>query len=191
MASSMPPCEMVAFKDHVTVTLRPEIVQSSWSDIESFGGDVRTELESRRSPACVVDLSPLTYMGSAIVALIVRVWKVVQAQDGKMVVVCKHPGVREVIELAGLDKIWTIAPELSVAQKKLGVKKPVDPPVAVAPAGTHDSSPPVNLQPVPLHSESIASPRSSSAWYFALGALTVLAAVVAVLAAVLFNASRQ
>jgi len=126
LETALVPYELLSQSNSVTVVLRPSVTQTSWSDVEAFGSNVRTELESRRAPACLIDLSPLTYMGSAIVALIVRIWKVVQAQGGKMVVVCPEPAVLEVIKLAGLDKIWTIAEDRESGFKKLGVR-PVEP----------------------------------------------------------------
>ncbi|HWL10289.1 MAG TPA: STAS domain-containing protein [Planctomicrobium sp.] len=178
-----PPCEMIAFKDHVNVTLRPEITQASWSDVENFGANVRTELENRNSPACVVDLSPLTYMGSSIVALIVRVWKVVESRGGKMVVVCPHPGVIEVIKLAGLDKLWVLVPELTTAQKKLGVKPSA---VLVAQAAPLNVSSAASAPTSSTKTERASSP-SLGVLYFTLGAITALAALIVVLVIV----SRQ
>ncbi|WP_175517767.1 STAS domain-containing protein [Planctomicrobium piriforme] len=166
MSTTAPPCELVSVQDYVTVILRPSVVQSSWTDIEAFGSDVRSELERRTAPACVVDLSPLNYMGSAIVALIVRVWKVVQARDGRMVVVCPNAAVLEVIRLAGLDKIWTVTPRLEDAQKKLGVK------------GSSASIPMVTTSPASPEAGGVPSSRI---WYFTMGALTVLLALIVVL----------
>ncbi|WP_437226098.1 STAS domain-containing protein [Planctomicrobium sp. SH661] len=122
MDTATSPCEVRSQRDSVTVILRPAITQASWADVETFGTQVRTELEKRNAPACLVDLSPMNYMGSAIVALIVRIWKVVQSKGGKMVVLCPHPAVLEVIQLAGLDKVWTITQEPETASRKLGVR---------------------------------------------------------------------
>ncbi|WP_437205772.1 STAS domain-containing protein [Planctomicrobium sp. SH664] len=98
------------------------MTEASWSEIEAFGADVKAELESRTRPACLVDLTPLDYMGSSIVALIVRVWKVVQSRQGKMVVVCTHPMVLEVLRLAGLDKVWKIETNLERGVEALGIQ---------------------------------------------------------------------
>jgi anti-anti-sigma factor len=156
------PCELVSFADHVSVVLRPAVTQSSWSEVEAFGADVRHELERREAPACLVDLSPLDYMGSAIVALIVRIWKVVQARGGKMVVICANPAVLEVIRLAGLDKLWTITSGLDDAQRKLGLRSGLD------------------ATEVALLEGPVARP-ATRLWYFALGAATALIALMFVL----------
>ena len=109
----------------------------------------------------------MNYMGSAIVALIVRVWKVVQAKGGKMVVLCPNPAVLEVIQLAGLDKVWTIASEPEAASKKLGLR-------------TNHSGGGLSVTPS-------REARSRMRW-FALGAATCLLALMAVL---LFFAYRS
>lgn len=162
MATTVLPCEMLTAPDHVTVVLRPPIAQSSWTDIEAFGAAVRDELERRKHPVCLVDLSPLTYMGSSVVALIVRMWKVVNAREGRMVVVCQAPPVLEVVRLAGLDKVWTLVPDVDAARHHLGLK-----------SGTGPSH---------RFSERGGAARSSyRVWYFTLGVVTVLIALAAVL----------
>lgn len=106
------------------VTLRPELNDVQWSEIESIGTSVLNELESTKNPVLVVDLGQLSYMGSAMVALIVRLWKAIKARNGKMAVNCPHEMVREVISLAGLDKVWTLTETREDAFKALGVKVP-------------------------------------------------------------------
>jgi hypothetical protein len=61
-------------------------------------------------------------MGSALVALVVRVWKAVQAVGGRVVVVCGDGMPQEVLKLAGLDKVWTITATYEEGLKQLGVE---------------------------------------------------------------------
>lgn len=117
------------------LTLKPELNDVQWSEIDSLGTQVLTELESKQSPMMLVDLSPLSYMGSAMVALIVRLWKAVKARNGKMAVVCPHDMVREVLVLAGLDKVWTITDTREEAVKSLGLKEAQAMMYAPAPPG--------------------------------------------------------
>ena len=107
---------------HVVMTLRPELNDAQWSDIERIGSELLREVESRSSPACLLDLSPLSYMGSATVAMIVRIWKVVNARTGRFVVVCGDELVLKVLSLAGLDKVWTITETREDGLKQLGIK---------------------------------------------------------------------
>lgn len=159
MSAPATPCELRSYPDHVTVVVHPEAVESAWSDVDAFGENVKQELERRSEPACIVDLSPLNYMGSSMVALIVRVWKIVQSRRGKMVVVAANPVVLDVIRLAGLDRVWRIAPELKEGEKQLGVS-----------SASHS----IEILPVNLRSK----PQMMS---FVLGIVTVLIALMATL----------
>ncbi len=103
------------------VTLLPAMNNAQWSDIEQAGTDIMGRLNGTRSPAVLVDLTPLNYMGSSMVAMIVRCWKNVQSNNGKIVVVCNNEVVREVISLAGLTKVWPIVENREDGLKALGV----------------------------------------------------------------------
>lgn len=117
------------------ISLTPQLNDAQWSDIEQVGTDLLEQLGNHKAPAFVVDLSALSYMGSAMVALIVRLWKSVKDEKGKMVVVNKEKLVYEVLELAGLHKIWTIVDTREEALRKLGVKV-----TSPAPASSSGSS---------------------------------------------------
>ncbi len=103
------------------VTLLPAMNNAQWSDIEQAGTDIMGRLNGTKSPAVLVDLTPLNYMGSSMVAMIVRCWKNVQSNNGKIVVVCNNEVVREVISLAGLTKVWPIVENREDGLKELGV----------------------------------------------------------------------
>ncbi len=116
--------EIQEHKKHIDIILYPEVIDADWSSIEAFGSKVITQLKGRPKPACIVDLSKLSYMGSSLVALIVRIWKEVKLTEGKMIVVSPHPVVSQVIVLAGLDKLWRIVPHINLALKELGAPIP-------------------------------------------------------------------
>lgn len=122
----MVPCSIKTAKSHIEVKLTPEIVSESWENIESSANLVLQECEKRKQPVCLIDLSALNYMGSSIVAMLVRVWKGVRKTNGNMVVVVVHPVVRETITLAGLDKIWTLYPHVNAAYLAIGAPLPAD-----------------------------------------------------------------
>lgn len=90
------------------ITLLPELNDAQWSEIEQVGSDVLQRLQEFRPPALLVDLTALDYMGSAMVALLVRFWKTVRRDEGAMVVVTQNEMVQEVLELAGLNTVWSI-----------------------------------------------------------------------------------
>ncbi len=104
------------------LVLLPELNNVQWGDIDAIGTEVLNSMSTQKNPYIIVDLSPLNYMGSAMVALIVRVWKAAQAKDGKISVVCPHDGVREVLKLASLDKVWSIVNTREEARSALGLR---------------------------------------------------------------------
>lgn len=106
----------------LTITLLPELNDKQWADIERVGTEIVDRISSAPSPKVLVDLTSLSYMGSAMVALIVRLYKTVNSRGGKMVVVNQHELVFEVLKLAGLTKLWTIVGTRQEAYATLGIK---------------------------------------------------------------------
>jgi anti-anti-sigma factor len=105
------------------ITLLPELNDKQWADIEKVGTEIVDRLSTAQSPRFIVDLTPLSYMGSAMVALIVRLYKAVNGRNGQMVVVNQHELVFEVLKLAGLTKLWTIVESREKAYATLGIKR--------------------------------------------------------------------
>jgi anti-anti-sigma factor len=130
LSSSIVPYTLKILKSHVEVTFHPPIVEGTWSDIEKLGDEVTREIEHRESPKCLIDLSPLSYMGSSLVAVLVRIWKEVKNNDGRMVIVVSHSIVEETLTLAGLDKIWNLYGDMESAYREIGVplQNPSTPP---------------------------------------------------------------
>ncbi|MCA9039000.1 MAG: STAS domain-containing protein [Planctomycetaceae bacterium] len=122
MTSTNQPYVFEQGNGYSVISLTPELNDAQWSDIEKVGSDLLDQLKDHKSPAFVVDLSSLNYMGSAMVALIVRLWKSVKDEKGRMIVVNREKLVFEVLELAGLHKIWVIVETREEALRKLGVR---------------------------------------------------------------------
>lgn len=112
---------IVAAENHLVVSLLEPIKSAAWDAIEEAGHEIVQQVEARETPRIAVDLTSLDYMGSSVVALLVRVWKAVQARSGKMVVVVDDGVVREVLQLAGLEKVWVLVENLETALDELGV----------------------------------------------------------------------
>ncbi len=103
------------------VALLPELNEVPWADIEKVGSEILAQIAPLASPSLLVDLCALNYMGSAQVALVVRMFKtVVKEKNGKMVVANRDPMVLEVLSLAGLNKVWTIVDSRERAMSMLG-----------------------------------------------------------------------
>lgn len=102
------------------VSLLPELNEVPWADIERVGSDIIAKIQGLSSPNLLVDLCALNYMGSAQVALVVRMFKTIKEKNGKMVVANRDPMVLEVLSLAGLNKVWTIVDSRERALSMLG-----------------------------------------------------------------------
>lgn len=104
----------------LSVTLRPELNEVPWTDIEKIGSGIVGRVTSRDRPRVIVDLTELHHMGSAMVALVVRIWKAVTEKNGRMIVVNRHELVGEVLEISGLASKWTIVENRDQALEAFG-----------------------------------------------------------------------
>lgn len=123
MTTRQAPYEVSVEKTHSTVTIRPELTQAEWSEIERAGDDILTKINGPKPRGVMVDLTPLEHMGSSMVAMIVRCWKATQPQKQGFVVVSNNEVVREVLQLSGLAKMWAIVSTPEDGLKSLGVSR--------------------------------------------------------------------
>lgn len=107
------------------ITFEPCLSHSKWSDIDRVGTELKAKLAEQTKPFCLLDLSKLEFMGSSVVALLVRVWKTIQQQQGEMIVVNPNRVTKEVLDIAGLSKVWTICD--SRAEGELALAKTLPP----------------------------------------------------------------
>lgn len=119
MTSSETPYRFEDGDGHSVVALLPGLNESPWAAIEKVGDEVLERLNARPAPAFLIDLSALDYMGSATVALIVRIWKSTKDRNGRMVIVNQHEMVYEVLKLAGLHTLWNIVESRDEARQQL------------------------------------------------------------------------
>jgi anti-anti-sigma factor len=99
--------------------IKKSLTETNWSDIDLVGQEILKSIEQISGPQMVADLSELDYMGSSMVALLLRIWKQVNAQEGKMVFVNREEEIHEILKLAGLTKIWTICESREEAAQHL------------------------------------------------------------------------
>lgn len=104
----------------LTFTLRRELVKAAWDTIEQVGDSIQATVEEKKHPQVLMDLSQLEHMGSSMVAMLVRIWKRVEAKEGAMVFVCEENRIYEVLKLAGLTNVWTIKDNRQEALDLLG-----------------------------------------------------------------------
>jgi len=161
---------------HCSIVLLPDLNKIPWGDIDSIGTSLVDRMhafaatQGKKTPGYLVDLSALNYMGSAMVALVVRLWKVAKEKNGKMVVVNNDETVLEVIRLSGLADVWTITDSVDEGLKELGVT--VKPPPPPTPSGASSSG------PSEAAAAPVAAPVGGAAGWAIVGlALLVIAAV--------------
>lgn len=99
--------------------IKKSLTETNWSDIDLVGQEILKSIEKIPRPQLMLDLSELDYMGSSMVALLLRVWKQVNSQEGQMVFVNREDGIYEILKLAGLTNIWTICESREEASKQL------------------------------------------------------------------------
>ncbi|GAB4142716.1 MAG: hypothetical protein Tsb009_13230 [Planctomycetaceae bacterium] len=102
------------------VCLLPELNDVPWAEIEKLGNTLIEQMEKQKASAFLIDLNALNYIGSAMVALVVRLWKSAKEQNGKIAVVNSNTMVLEVLKLSGLDKVWTIVDSREEGLKAIG-----------------------------------------------------------------------
>lgn len=125
--STTPPASGCQYEVHgsaARLALAPELSDVKWDQIEAIAKSLENRLNEDKPKNVVFDISGLTYIGSAMVALVVRWWKTVQSNKGQSVVVVRDPNVLEVLKLASLDEHWTIVPTLEAGYRKLGISAP-------------------------------------------------------------------
>lgn len=105
------------------ITLKAEMAKFPLGQVEEAGNQIIERLSILKPSNLVVDLTELDYMGSAMVALIVRLWKQIKDQRGhRMVVAVDGEYVLEVLQLARLTEHWTIVGSRDEACKELGLR---------------------------------------------------------------------
>jgi anti-anti-sigma factor len=113
--------EFSATSSFSRLRLMPGLNEVQWGGVESLGSDLIGRLERAPSPNLLVDLTPLNYMGSSQVALLVRLWKTLKAKSGKLVVLVTSDVVQKVLTIAGLNTLWDMVGSESEAYASLGV----------------------------------------------------------------------
>lgn len=108
MSNSDAPYTLEKNRGYSVLCLFSKLNEVQWGDVQQVGNEIIPDLDAIKSPALLVDLSNLDYMGSSMVALLVRLWKAVQTKDGQMVVQSEEKMVTEVLSIAGLNSLWVV-----------------------------------------------------------------------------------
>jgi anti-anti-sigma factor len=102
--------------------LRPGLNAFHWEDVEKSADQMLANLNSAGAQPVIIDLTPLDYLGSAQLALLVRLWKAIRERQGQMVVEVTAPVVREVMKTAGLHTLWQFTESRVDSFRALGLQ---------------------------------------------------------------------
>ena len=100
--------EFDASRHFASVALDNSLGESKWDAIEKAGNDLKAKIAELDRAIVLMDLSKLEFMGSSVVALIVKIWKDIEGRQGGMVVVSPNEMTMEVLEISGLTKLWPV-----------------------------------------------------------------------------------
>ena len=103
------------------VVFENDLKDVPWAEIEQGGSELLEQVRAQKPDKLLIDLSRLKYMGSSMVTILIRLWKAMQENNGRMVVLTCEPVVLEILSIAKLTEIWTIAGTRESALQKLGV----------------------------------------------------------------------
>ena len=122
LTNSESPYQFERLDNYTLLTLHPLINDGQWGNVSQVGTEILNRLEAMENPSLVVDLSPLDYMGSAQVALLVRIWKSLKTSKGSMAVQCPGETAKAVLATAGLKSVWKIVDTREEALTAVGVR---------------------------------------------------------------------
>lgn len=100
--------EFDASRHFASVALDNSLGESKWDAIEKAGNDLKAKIAELDRAIVLMDLSKLEFMGSSVVALIVKIWKDIEGRQGGMVVVSPNEMTMEVLEISGLTRLWPV-----------------------------------------------------------------------------------
>lgn len=105
------PDSAFTIEPHGEVTLirvAPALESLDPGHVEAASTLVLDPLRLLTSPLVIFDLSGLSFVGSAFLAVMIRCWKLVSSRGGTMVLSGIAPSVRELLGMTALDRVWPI-----------------------------------------------------------------------------------
>jgi anti-anti-sigma factor len=111
------------FKGYCSVQLNPELMSMNWADVEAATSQVIEKLKSSKNTSVMVDLGPMDYVNSGLIASLVRIWKTMKERNGQFSLVSPNDAVTDVLKTAGLWKLWSVVERREEAVYDLGASK--------------------------------------------------------------------
>jgi len=121
--SQTEPYDIEQIRTYYRVEVKPEPAETPWERLEEATRAAVEVIKSARRSHVLVDLSHLQTIRSGTVASLVRIWKSLDRKSRRFVVVSPNDRVRQELESAGLQKLWTIVATREEAAYELGVSR--------------------------------------------------------------------
>jgi len=120
-AEAVPPAESV---DLVSVTdagdfqiVRVNAARIGEGNVQQIREGIARALDE--NPCLVLDLGPVEYVSSVGLAVIVSAYKRVRERKGQLILANLQAGVREILQAAGLLKLFEVMPDTDAAAKEM------------------------------------------------------------------------
>ena len=97
-------------QDVTIVELGPSYESLDECALEEISGVLLTKATTADPPRMVVDLSETSYIGSAFIELLIRVWKRLTQRGGTMALCGLRPFCAKVLRVTRLDHLWRTFP---------------------------------------------------------------------------------
>ncbi len=96
-------------EDITIITLGAEYEKLEEGHLQEVRSEVLSAIENAEPPRVVIDLSNVTFFGSAFIEILFRAWnRLEKADGGKFVISGLTPYCREVLQVTNLDQLWDI-----------------------------------------------------------------------------------
>lgn len=92
---------------HARIVFRPAL-NDEWTRVHEYGDVMIERVRSASSARLLLDLGELETCGSAVVAVMVNLWKEVRTRGGVFSVYCPSRGVRETLSISRLTDVWEV-----------------------------------------------------------------------------------
>lgn len=109
-------------RTHALLSLDPSFASATWSELEKCASDVVTASHGKTVPRWIVDLTPLTELGSGGMAFLLRLWKDLGLRPGTFSLACPSHHARETLSAAGMSRHWAIVESRDAALRQAGVR---------------------------------------------------------------------
>lgn len=90
--------------------------------VGGFSAELMRAVEQAERPVLLLDLTDTTFIGSSFLGVLVRAWKRLRDQHGRMALCHVNELCGEVLHASKLDTIWEIYPSREEGQRALAAQ---------------------------------------------------------------------